>query len=297
MDIQQLRHLFYFATVAKEGSFARAADRLGISQPPLSQQIIGLEERFGARLLDRSRSGVTPTAAGRALLPQIEAVLREANRLEVLVSDLKDGKVSRLAVGSIGSAVQNDLPALIDQARTAFPDLAFDLTEMDSADLVTALRTSVIDIAFLRADNLGPNLDIAPLRSAPLCLALPIDHALASAEVFGWADVADLPLVQCRRDVSPAFFDAINQACTAEGLVPRVEKEVGSISSQIAMVACGMGFAVVPEGTTSDFPDTLCLRPLTPVHKVTTLAIGMRTQDHGGTIETIRNLWQSALPS
>lgn len=295
MDSSLLRHLLYFATVARAGSFARAADRLGLSQPPLSQQILSLEARLGSPLLNRSRSGTTPTAFGRSLLPQIEAVLAETERLETLVADLCAGKVSRLTIGAIGSAVQESLPDLITQARAYYPDLALDLLEMDSADQVTALRMNQIDIAFLRADQLGPDIAVTPVHRAPLCLAVPEKHPLARDTGIDWKDLDDAALVQCRRDVSPAFHDALSAASKAGGIAMRSVKEVGSISSQFAMVACGMGVAIVPNGGMSMPVKGVHLTPLLPRQAITTLAIAIRINDQHNTIGKMRDMWVRAL--
>jgi len=252
MDFRLLRHLSYFKIVAEERHFGRAAKRLGISQPPLSQQIKVLESNLGARLFERSRSGVSLTAIGHQILPAVERLLSEGESLESIVMEARLGRTARISIGAIGFTMSELLPSILKTARSQMENLSVYIREYDSNEALIALEKENIDVAFLRAEESTGNLKIVPLVREKLVLALPRGHPLSKQDCINLGTLAREPMVLCPRDISPFYFDRILTICRGQGLSPKIDFEARSITSQLAFVACGTAVGLVPESMKSN---------------------------------------------
>lgn len=277
MDFRLIRHLWYFLAVAEERHFGRAAKRLGISQPPLSQQIQVLERVLGVRLFDRSRSGVRLTPEAEAILPAVQRLSDQARRLEVSVLEAKEGRARSLLVGAINSAMFHPLAVILRELRLRMPEMHVSLLEMDSADALTALEREEIDVAFVRADTVSAPLRAEPLATERLVVAIPVEHAMATRLSLSLTELATEPMVMCPRRVSPVYVDCITSACRAAGFSPRVVHEVASVVSQVAFVSCGAGLALVPSNMTRLNTAGVVFRPLKESIDVVTTAVVWNT--------------------
>ncbi len=263
MDFRLVRRLGHFLAVAEEGHFGRAAARLGLSQPPLTAQIQALEAELGVRLLERSRKGTRPTRAGEALLPMLRRLAEDAKQVEALARELRAGRHAPMAMACITSALFDHLPPLLRGLREAQPDAAIAVAEMDTADAVEALRRGEVDFALARLDDDRPPLAVLPLGADALVAALPEGHALlAAAAPVPLAALAEEPLVSLPRSISPAYFDRQVAACRAAGFEPRSVREVGSAMAQLAIVAAGLGVALVSSAMARLSPPGVAFRPL-----------------------------------
>ncbi len=272
MDFRLIRHLHYFHTVAEERHFGRAAERLGISQPPLSTQIKVLERVLGVNLFERSRSGVRLTSHGEAILPAVKRMVDHAERLESIVHLTKSGQVHSLVIGAVTSAMFRPLGEGLRKVKQHFPELSVSMTEMDTADALQALRRKEIDLAFVRTDTVDAPLICKPMERERLAVAMPPDHPLRIKDTVCIEDLTDIPLVTCAREISPAYFDEI-QAQFRHADMPFVAPHTAkSIASQIAMVACGVGLALVPRSFVDFESDAVAYRPLNGSVEVTTTA-------------------------
>lgn len=247
MDFRLLRHLTYFRAVAEERHFGRAAQRLGISQPPLSQQIKILESNLGVRLFERSRSGVRLTTEGHQILPAVERLVSEGELLETIVLEARQGRTQRLSIGAIAFTMSEFLPNILHKARTELPGLSIHLTEFHSVEALAALEEGEIDVAFLRAEEGTASLDVASLVRENLLLAVPRGHALAERGLVQLGELTKEPMVFCPRDISPSYFDRTLSICRSQELSPRIAFEARSITSQLAFIACGAAIGLVPE--------------------------------------------------
>lgn len=272
IDFRLLRHLSYFLAVAEERHFGRAANRLGITQPPLSAQIQVLERVLGVSLFDRTRTGAHLTPAGKAILPSVRRLTQDAQKLELIVREVKDGRMRHLRIGAVTSAMFYLLPAVFRQARTLFPDLTFSLTEMDTANALGAIERDELDLAFVRAVRGQGSVKIRPLSTVRLAVALPLDHRLTAKSEIRLSDLSDETIVMFPRRISPAYYDDIIGACARGGFSPRVMNEVQSIISQLAFVGCGAGIALVPGDFARVGMTEAIIRPLAEVIEVVTLA-------------------------
>ncbi|HTH36155.1 MAG TPA: LysR family transcriptional regulator [Xanthobacteraceae bacterium] len=249
----ELRHLRYFVAVAEEQHVTRAAERLGMQQPPLSQQIRILERELDVQLFRRLPRGVALTAAGVAFLADARAILAQLDHAVATAKRTARGEQGRIAVGFTSSAPFNPfVPRVIRVYREAFPLVALTLEEGGTTELIEGLRNERIDAAFIRtpiADREG--LVVQILLEEPMVLALPRGHVLArkkgASKALSLAAVAGEIFVIYRRPSGPGLHDVIVSACNAAGFSPRIGQEAPRIGSTLNLVAAGLGISLVPE--------------------------------------------------
>jgi len=247
----ELRRLHAFVVLAEEGNITRAAERLGMQQPPLTRLLRGLETELGVLLLRRLPRGVQPTEAGQALLEEARAVLARAAEVEDTVRRAARGEQGRLAVGFTSSAALHPfVPAALRAFREAVPGVRMELDEAGTAELVEAVLHGRLDAAFVRSPVGGvPGLLVEPVLDEPMLAALPAGHRLAAAE-----DGSPLPLaalateafILYRRHTGPGLYDAILAACRGAGFAPVVAQEAPRLPATLSLVAAGLGVSVVP---------------------------------------------------
>jgi len=246
----ELRHLRYFVAVAEELHFGRAAERLRMAQPPLSQQIKALEEELGARLFERNRRKVELTPAGAALLEEARDILRRAADLGRLARATAGGEAGRLEIAFTGSVPFNDaMPHILNAFRRAYPAVWVSLREMSTGSQIEAVAEGRLDIGFARpADsNLPPGVAARRLLRERLVLALPADHPLAGRDRLTMNEVAGEALVMHPRHIGTGLYDKIATLCGRAGFAPRVAVEAHQMSTMISLVGAGLGLAVVPQ--------------------------------------------------
>ncbi|AZD02826.1 LysR family transcriptional regulator [Pseudomonas chlororaphis] len=274
INFRLIRHLWLFLAVAEEQNFSRAAKRLGMSQPPLTEQIQVLEQALKVKLFDRSRRGAKLTPVGQAILPAVRKFAEQLERLELAVHEAVAGQSGVLTIGAITTAMLDVLPALIEKLKARYPQLTVSVREIDSVEAIPALEAGDIDLAFARVEGeLGSRVRSIALTEDRLAVALPSDHPLAARSRISLASLAGEPLVLSSRKVSPMYFDNLIATCRASGFSPRVLHEVRSVASQIAFVSCGQGIALVPASLKKVAPSNVVLRPLSQRLNVVTTAL------------------------
>ncbi|MCZ4291521.1 LysR family transcriptional regulator [Hoeflea alexandrii] len=244
----ELRHLRYFVVAAEECHFTRAAKRLGIAQPPLSQQIQQLEEELGFLLFHRLPRGVALTEAGESFLVDVNSVL---GKLDSVINDTREiaqGKTGKLNIGFTSTAAYNDfIPYIIGKYREQHPKIVTNLYEHSSALLLKLLRNGELDVAFIRlAQGEGDDLPHDLLIDEEMRLAVQRKHRLAALHEIEMKDLANEKFVMFPRSNGPSLFEAVTQACLDAGFSMEVAQVAPQMASSISLVAAGVGVAFVP---------------------------------------------------
>ena len=295
INFRLIRHLWLFLAVAEEQHFGRAAKRLGMSQPPLTDQIQTLEQALKVKLFERSRRGTKLTPAGAAILPAVRKFAEQLERLELAVREAATGQRSMLTVGSITSAMVEVLPPLIERMKATHPDVTISMREIDSVEAVPLLQSGDIDLAFARLEgDLGSGIKSMPLCEDRLAIALPKEHPFSARSRIQLTSLAEEDFVMFYRRVSPGYFDNLLTSCRNAGFSPRIVHEVGSIASQIAFVGCGQGVALIPSRMKRMAPDTVVVRPLTEKLSVVTTAVAWNGTRANSSVEAALAALQSS---
>ena len=262
--MMELRHLRYFVAVAEAEHFTRAAEALGMAQPPLSQQIRALEAELGVDLFHRLPRGVRLTDAGHSLLEDARRLLQEAERAVERTRRVARGERGRLRVGMINSAPFHPLiPGVIREFRRLNPQLALTLDEGPTPDLAAAVRDERMDIAFVRpllGDTRG--LTVETLLDEPMVVALPAAHPLAKRARVPLLALSIEPFVLFPRTVGAGLYDAIIRSCLEAGFSPRVVQATSQVTSIVNLVAAGLGVSIVPGSMQQVHTDGVVYRPI-----------------------------------
>jgi DNA-binding transcriptional LysR family regulator len=245
----ELRHLRSFAALADERHFGRAADRLHIAQPALSQQIKQLEREFGVELVSRTTRRVELTEAGRRFAEHARAVLGSADRAAADMALVAAGRAGRVSVGFIGTATYDLLPQATREVRRQLPGVRLELHgELLSPVLVDGLTDGTYDLVVLRPDGgARPEIDMRVLRAEPLVAVLPDRHRLAARDRIDLAELAAEPFVTHFSGHRSSMHEHVLAACAAAGFQPTSIMEVGETATLVVFVAAGLGVALVPE--------------------------------------------------
>ncbi|MGY6268739.1 LysR family transcriptional regulator [Achromobacter denitrificans] len=285
----ELRHLRYFVATAEAQHFTRAAEQLGMAQPPLSQQIRQLEQEVGTPLFDRMGRGVALNDAGRAFLACAQDILLRAQAAVLTARRAARGEVGELTLGFTESASFNAVVTeLIRQYRQRYPDVEMTLAQGDSETLVAQLRSGAIDAAFVRPPfALDGGLAFTQLAQEPLVVALPLGHPLARRKRLAPADLARERFILYSRKSGYGLSADIMAACRQHGLNPSIGQRAPQLSSAVNLVAAGMGVAIVPDSLRHLRPDGVVYRPFALDWPRAVLGLAIRQQDTGG---RVRNL-------
>lgn len=261
----ELRHLRYFRAVAEELHFGRAAERLHIAQPPLSQQIRALEHELGVQLFERSTRRVELTDAGRAYLRRVIAILDGVDDAGRQARRIGDGVEGQLAIGCVGSATYSLLPQYVRALRVELPLVEISVRgEMLAPAQLTALSAGDIDIALLRPPVSVPGVVATLLRRDRLLVALPSGHPLAEHDRLTVADLRDQDFIAHAGQGRSVMGDFVAALAPAAGYVPRIRQEVEETSTLVTLVAAGLGIAIVPAPTAALDVGGIAYRPLDP---------------------------------
>ena len=276
----ELRHLRYFVAVAEERHFGRAAERLHMAQPPLSQQIRQLEAELGVTLLRRTTRRVDLTDAGSAYLERARGILAAVDEAGIEAQRVDQGIVGRLVIGCVGSATYSLLPALARTLREEQPGIDFSFRgEMLVPDQVEALLDGSIDLALLRPPVDEPALEVRPLRKDRLIVAVPEGHRLAARRRVRVADLRDEDLVMHPARGRSVMHGLVESLCRDAGFRPRIRHEVAETSTLVTFVAAGLGVAVVPEPVGTLGVVGVVYVPLAAAGSGVELAVALRSGD------------------
>jgi DNA-binding transcriptional LysR family regulator len=243
----ELRHLKYFVAVAEELHFGRAAGRLHIAQPPLSQQIMNLEEELGIKLFDRSKRTIRMTDAGAFFLKEAQQILAHVEQAAETARRVHRGQTGRLIVGFVGSVVHTFLPDGLRSFRERFPDVELVLQELNTAEQIRSLHAKRIDVGFLYQGARDSLLASQTLTQASLIAVLPRKHPLSGRKTLKINDLAREPFIANTRSSEPVVRDAFISLCHAAGFSPRIAQEASQVQTVLGLVASGLGTCLLPD--------------------------------------------------
>jgi DNA-binding transcriptional LysR family regulator len=298
MDLRRLR---YFIAVAEEGHITRAAERLGMQQPPLSRQIALMERELNVSLFRRLARGVELTGAGDALFREAKVILAHVDRALDTTRRTARGEHGTLCVGVAPTAPFNALvPSAIRSFREAFPAVSLTLTEGLSNEIVAQFNSNQMDVAFVRAAEIhADGVVVAHLQEEPLVVALPSWHAMARSgrsQPVALKRLASDPFIM----IGPpgtGLHDETVAACRAAGFVPRLGQPAPRITSTLGLVAAGLGIALVPSTMQSVRMTGVVYRHLQGVTQKAFLGLAWRKDNPSPVlkrfIDTVRNLARS----
>jgi DNA-binding transcriptional LysR family regulator len=242
----ELRHLRYFLAVAETLHFSKAAQLLGIAQPPLSQQIKRLEQLVGHRLFDRTTRGVKLTLAGQLLAERARSTIEKVQDDVAQVRRLGRGEEGTLTVGFSGSVMFTDLPLAINSYRRRYPKVELRLRELSTSGQISALLTGTIDLAFLRDGDATEGLHISTLFEERYVAALPVAHPLARKHTLRVRDLRDQPFILFARRMGPLAFDRTIACCERNGFRPNIVQDAPQWPTLVRLVAAGLGVSLAP---------------------------------------------------
>ena len=297
----ELRHLRYFVAVAEEGHITRAAEHLGIQQPPLSKQIRILEEEIGARLFRRTPRGVVLTDVGDAFFEDAQIILGDVVRAVARARRTARGEAGRIVVGLTSSAMFHPLiQQIIRQFRETAPDVSLELREKASVEQVEALIEESLDVGFIRtAVPKHAGITIYPLIEEPMLAAFPEGHHLARTDEkpLLLEALADEPFVLYRRSTGAGLYDSIIAACNAAGFAPKREQEAPWVGATLNLVAAGLGVTLVPESFNRLHLDGVVYRRLTAHPRLTArIDLACRRSGHSSAAGAFISLVRAVAP-
>ncbi|WP_027908408.1 LysR family transcriptional regulator [Pseudomonas sp. URMO17WK12:I4] len=278
----ELRHLRYFVAVAEELHFGRAADLLGISQPPLSQQIQALEQELGVRLFERSNRHVALTDAGRLFLEETRQTLAQVSKSVDVVRRAEQGEIGELQIGFTASApFVSIIPRAVFAFRQAFAAVHLDLQEMTSSQVCQALVEKKLQIGMIRPLELPGELDAVELLREPLVALLHAGHPLAGEHNGGLAlaELADQPFVFFPRSYGTGLYGQLFSLARQAGFTPRITQEAHEALTIIGLVAAGLGVSVLPASFRRIRIDGVVFRTLTDADATTAVWLVKRRQE------------------
>ena len=258
----EMRHLSAFLAVADERHFGRAAERLGITQPPLSRQIQQLEAELGLRLFTRNARSVALTEEGASYLAAVRPHLDGLARAAEVARARQRQPQGRLKVGFVSSLAYGLMPRLLEALHGVAPGLEVELFEQSSATQCRAVRDRRLDLGFVFLPVGEPELRMRPLSREPLVAMLPARHALVGLPEVALERLQGEPFIMCSRQPRAGFRETVLGLCRANGFAPRVAHSASSTAAMAELVAAGLGVALVPQSASERQAAGVVYRPL-----------------------------------
>jgi len=292
----ELSQLRCFVAAAEELHFGRAAQRLNMTQSPLSRQIQLLERILDVTLLERTSRNVALTPAGRVFLIEARRIVRLAESASLSARRVAKGDAGKVAIGFTAVSGYTLVPQIVAQARAALPNIELELREMVTGDQTDALLTGLIDIGFVRPPVTRQEFDTALMSNEPLIVALPSGDARQAKSILEPSDLDDLPLIMYSRHGAGYFHDMLVRLFDEAGVSPQFVQHVTQIHSMLGLVRAGLAAAVVPQSATGLHPDDVQFRQLTtnPDHPVE-LYMAWRRDNANPALEPMRRLCAEAV--
>ncbi len=297
----ELRHLRYFLAVADSGHMTRAAEQLGIQQPPLSVQIRALEKHLGMALFHRRPRGMDLTDGGRLFVVEARRIMDDLTAVEQRMARIARGEQGILRIGFTSSAAAHAfIPEALRSMRKQYPGIGLELSEDNAAALTEALAETRLHCALLRVPVSQPEgIVFETLLREPVVVALPLDHPLASGQtdatpLLRLEDLRNESFILVRRPGAPGLYANFIALCEEHGFRPKVVAEVQRMMTNLNLVAAGAGISIVPASMQGAQKDAVAYMALSESHRLDApLTLAWRQEDLSGPTQTFVNLLRS----
>ncbi|MCK9215026.1 MAG: LysR substrate-binding domain-containing protein [Rhodoferax sp.] len=297
MNLRQLR---YFVAVAEELHFGRAAVRLHISQPPLSQQILNLEEFLGVTLFKREKKRIELTFAGQVFLDSARKLLEQSQWAIQTVRRAAKGEVGTLVIGYASSIPFTGLIGrVVREFRSQRPDVELRIKEMRAVEQIKALVERNIDIGFVREPLLQthPLVESRCVYRETFVLAIPTDHPLSHMPSVQMANLRNESFVLYPRDCGTVLYDQVIHLCHEAGFFPNVIQETPQFASVLDLVSAGLGISIVPASTAHASLPNVNFRPITDTMEQTAVSMVCRREENSAALAALLALVQQVAPA
>ncbi|KJF67521.1 MULTISPECIES: LysR family transcriptional regulator [Rhizobium] len=275
----EFRHLHYFVCVAEELHFSRAADKLGMAQAPLSQQIRQLEERIGTRLFLRTTRSVKLTPAGEIFLRHAMEILGGIDRAVTHTRSISGDDGGKIYVSGVHVALSHVLPGVIAEFHKKYPNIQVDVQLLGTASQLEMLQSGKVQVAFIRPTNPAGFLKTEHLLKEGFVAVLPKHHRLADQQDVGVKDFAGEPIIIYAPTVGASYHHVIMDAFRRAGIYPMVVQEVSHTLAIATLVAAGVGIAIAPSWLSHNLSPHLVYRPLTEIPDEVELVVGWQANE------------------
>ncbi|MHA4836410.1 LysR family transcriptional regulator [Sphingopyxis sp. MSC1_008] len=295
MDIRKLR---YFLILCEELHFRRAAERLNITQAPLSLSIQGLERELGAQLFHRTQRRVSLTPVGAAFRIHAASILEQLNRAVEDVHDMVAGEAGHLRVGfTAASSLLFFFPKIVQTFQARFPQVRLTLHELSSQGQLGALADREIDVGFIRtpASPLRSELNFTHLVDDPLLVVMHEEHPLNKEETITIAALKDAPLIFYPKKLGVGIYDQVMRLFSSQGLTPNIILETQESAAIISLAASGLGVSIVPSELQCIKVPHVCFRPIADEGAITHLLLASRAGEESTLVANFRRLAQSTI--
>jgi DNA-binding transcriptional LysR family regulator len=272
--------------LAEAQHFGKAAERLHISQPALSQQIVKLERSIGVKLFDRNRHAVKLTQAGGLFLVEARKALVQVDFAKQVAQQAGMGEIGQISVGFVGVVLYIFMPDVVRIFRQRYPGVAIKLQELYSSQQIKELTRHQIDLGVLY-DPVKPDSEISLecILEAPLCAVLPHDHPLSKRSSLNLAELSNEPFILVSREFEPALHDVLFGYFQQAGILPDVVQETGQIQTTLGLVASSLGISLMPEFVHSIRTDRISYVPLEGRVPNVRLDLAWRSEDHSEVLQ------------
>jgi DNA-binding transcriptional LysR family regulator len=295
----ELRQLEAFVAVAEELHFGRAASRLHVAQPALSQQILRLEAAVGADLLVRQRRRTALSEAGRLFLVEARRTLRQARVAQAVAVRAQRGELGRLRIGYTPTASSQQFLHALGEFQRAVPEVDLSLSELPIGSIAGPLRDDLVDVAFVVTLGefdcawLGDDVELRKLSCEDFVAAVPAGHRLADRPGIDLVDLAEEAFAFLARDLCPHWYEMVMGVCRQAGFTPRLVHQAGEVGTQLTLVAAGLGVALVQESARSLRSDGIAYLPIRDAVPQVSSGVAWRADDTSPVLRRFR----AALPT